>query len=129
MCVKGKHFDGKECGEIHLALSMVNYVPSALNPLCSLWLFSEFSVLNSEKLNTARRSRNQKCEDHIPAGIASWGNISARHAKNLRISSTEATDTERAVEPQSLVDKKRVKDNRHGGVMQKARTSERGLIV
>jgi hypothetical protein len=93
MCVKGKHLDGKECGEIHLALSRVNYLPSALNPLCSLWLFSKFSVLNSEKLNT------------------------------------EATDTDRAVEPQSLVDKKRVEDNRHGGVMQKARTSERGLIV
>src|SRR5712692_10541977 len=39
--------------------------------------------------NTARRSRNQTCTYHTPASIVTEGNISARLATNLRISSTE----------------------------------------
>jgi hypothetical protein len=42
--------------------------------------------------NTARQSRNQTCADHMPAGITTESNISARLATNLRISSTEGTE-------------------------------------
>jgi hypothetical protein len=31
-----------------------------LRPQCSLWFSSALCVINSEKLNTARRSRNQR---------------------------------------------------------------------
>src|SRR5712692_9926559 len=42
---------------------------------------------------TARRSRNQTCTYHTPASIVTEGNISARIATNLRISSTERTES------------------------------------
>src|ERR1700674_2142272 len=48
---------------------------------------------------TARRSRNQTCTYRTLAGIVGEGNISARLATNLGISSTEGTEsTEKSVE-------------------------------
>src|ERR1700688_4561808 len=39
-------------GLVHLAISNVYSFPSLFSSLCSLWLFSASSVLNSEKRNT-----------------------------------------------------------------------------
>ena len=48
---------------------------------------------------TARRIRNQTCTYRTLAGIVGEGNISARLATNLGISSTEGTEgTEKAAE-------------------------------
>ncbi len=52
MCALCKHFDGKKYREADLPLSLADSSPSPMSPPCSLWLFSAFSVLNSEKRNT-----------------------------------------------------------------------------
>ena len=54
--------------------------------------------------NTARRSRNQTCTYHTLAGIVGEGNISARLATNLGISSTEGTEaTEKKILEEEVI--------------------------
>jgi hypothetical protein len=60
MWARGKHFDGEE--KVDLALTIANSFASPLNPLCSLWRFSAFSVLNSEKRNTEATKNHRAAE-------------------------------------------------------------------
>src|SRR6266404_5110964 len=47
-----KHFDGEYFSEVKLSFPVVHSSPSPVRPQCPLWLFSEPSVLNSERPNT-----------------------------------------------------------------------------
>src|SRR5882762_7578385 len=47
-----KHFDGKKYREADLPVSVTYSSSPLMSPPCSLWFFSAFSVLNSEKRNT-----------------------------------------------------------------------------
>src|SRR5437016_8965167 len=70
-CTHGKNIStaSKSCeGEDDLALPIVHSLFSPLGPQCSVWLFSAFSVLNSEKEqhrghkeSQSRRTASKKC--------------------------------------------------------------------
>ena len=57
LCIKRRkaqhrgHKAPQRTTEKSASLSVINYFPSPASPLCAQWLFSAFSVLNSEKRN------------------------------------------------------------------------------
>src|SRR5882672_6647737 len=90
MCARCKHFHGTKYGETDLPLSLADSSPSPMSPPCSLWLFSAFSVLNSEKRNTEatkihREPEPQPKKRHV--FFSSWPKVKIDFVAVLRLDS------------------------------------------
>jgi hypothetical protein len=77
ICARYSHFDDWYSREIDLAVSIGISFPVPLNPLCSLWIFSAFSVLNSKKPNT-EATENHREGDARPNMCARWNGENGR---------------------------------------------------